>query len=82
MTSPQGDPSGDGSQAQAAQAAPQEDPYQSVATRTTVLIVEDDQNSRFALSVLLERAQITVIATTNGAPPSKRSSATPASTSS
>jgi CheY-like chemotaxis protein len=30
-------------------------------------MVEDDQNSRFALSVLLERAGITVIAVTNGA---------------
>ena len=30
-------------------------------------MVEDDQNSRFALSVLLERAGITVIAATNGA---------------
>jgi CheY-like chemotaxis protein len=67
MSSPQGGPSGDGSQAQAAQASPQDGPYQSPATTTTALIVEDDQNSRFALSVLLERAQITVIATTNGA---------------
>jgi CheY-like chemotaxis protein len=67
MSSPQGGPGGAGSQAQAAQGSPRDDLYQSPATTTTVLIVEDDQNSRFALSVLLERAQITVIATTNGA---------------
>ena len=30
-------------------------------------MVEDDQNSRFALSVLLERVGLTVIAATNGA---------------
>ena len=66
MSPSQGGP-GDGRQAQAAQASPREDLDQSVATGTTALIVEDDQNSRFALSVLLERAQITVIATTNGA---------------
>lgn len=41
--------------------------YQSVAAGTKALLVEDDQNSRFALGVLLERAVITVIATSNGA---------------
>jgi CheY-like chemotaxis protein len=38
-----------------------------VAAGAKALMVEDDQNSRFALSVLLERAGLTVIATTTGA---------------
>jgi CheY-like chemotaxis protein len=67
MSSSQGGLGGDRNQAQAAQASSREDPYQSVATGTTALVVEDDQNSRFAVGVLLERAHITVVATTNGA---------------
>jgi CheY-like chemotaxis protein len=55
------------SQDQSPQASSWEDLQPGVAAGTKVLLVEDDQNSRFALSVLLERVGISVIAATNGA---------------
>ena len=67
MSSSQGRLGGDASRDQAPRASSREGLYRSVAAGTTALMVEDDQNSRFALSVLLERVGLTVIAATNGA---------------
>jgi CheY-like chemotaxis protein len=67
MSTSQGQPGGDASRDQAPRASSREGLHQRVAAGITALMVEDDQNSRFALSVLLERVGITVIAATNGA---------------
>jgi CheY-like chemotaxis protein len=67
MSTSQGQPAGDASRDQAPRASSREGLHQRVAAGITALMVEDDQNSRFALSVLLERVGITVIAATNGA---------------
>jgi CheY-like chemotaxis protein len=67
MSSVQGRPGGDASPNRARPASSREGLYQSVAPGTTALMVEDDQNSRFALSVLLKRVGLTVVAATNGA---------------
>jgi CheY-like chemotaxis protein len=67
MSSSQGQPGGDASQDRAPRASSREGVHQSVAPGTRALMVEDDQNSRVALSVLLERVGLTVIAATNGA---------------
>ena len=67
MSTSHGRLGGDASQDHAPRASSREGLFRSVAAGTTVLMVEDDQNSRFALSVLLERVGLTVIATTNGA---------------
>lgn len=67
MSSVQGRPGGDASPDRVRPASSREGLYQSVAPGTTALMVEDDQNSRFALSVLLKRVGLTVVAATNGA---------------
>jgi CheY-like chemotaxis protein len=67
MSSSQDRPGGAARRDQAPRASSREGLHQRVAAGTTALMVEDDQNSRFALSVLLERVGITVIAATNGA---------------
>ena len=67
MSSLQGQPGGDRAPGSAHRPSSREAVQPGVAPGTKALMVEDDQNSRFALSVLLERAGITVIAATNGA---------------
>jgi CheY-like chemotaxis protein len=67
MSSSQGRRGGDASQRQAPPTSSREGLNQRVAAGTKALMVEDDHNSRFALTVLLERVGLTVIAATNGA---------------
>ena len=67
MSSSTGGPSGNASQDRPPQAGPRAGVYPDVAVGMKALMVEDDQSSRFALAILLERAGLTVIATTNGA---------------
>src|ERR1035441_7678295 len=67
MSTSQGQPGGNASRDQAPRASSREGLYRSVAAGTTALMVEDDQNSRFALRVLLERVGVTVVVVTNGA---------------
>jgi CheY-like chemotaxis protein len=67
MSSSQRRLGGDASRDQAPRASSREGLHQRVAAGTKALMVEDDQNSRFALSVLLERVGLTVVAATNGA---------------
>jgi hypothetical protein len=66
MSSLQGQPGGDPRPDSVRPASSRKGVELSVAPGTKALMVEDDQNSRFALSVLLERVGITVIAATNG----------------
>jgi CheY-like chemotaxis protein len=67
MSSSQDQSGGDARLDRAPRASSREGVHQSVAPGTRALIVENDQNSRFALRVLLERVGITVIPVTNGA---------------
>jgi CheY-like chemotaxis protein len=67
MSTSQGQPGGAARRDQAPRASSREVLHQRVAAGTSALMVEDDQNSRFALSVLLERVGLTVVAATNGA---------------
>ena len=67
MSSSQGRLGGDASRDEAPRASSREGLHQRVAAGTTALMGEDDQNSRFALSALLKRVGLTVIAATNGA---------------
>jgi CheY-like chemotaxis protein len=63
MNASQHEPGGDAAQGHQSS----DGPYRTGVPGTKALIVEDDQNSRFALGVLLERAGFTVVAATNGA---------------
>ena len=67
MSTSQDQSGGDARLDRAPRASSREGLYRSVAAGTTALMVEDDQNSRFALRVLLERVGVTVVVVTNGA---------------
>jgi hypothetical protein len=82
MSSSQGRRGGDASQRQAPPTSSREGLNQRVAAGTKALMVEDDHNSRFALTVLLERVGLTVLRQPTARPRCRRSSTVPASTSS
>jgi CheY-like chemotaxis protein len=67
MSSSQGRRGDDASQRQTPPASSRGGLNQRVAAGTKALMVEDDHNSRFALTILLERVGLTVVAATNGA---------------
>ena len=67
MSTSQDQSGGDARLDRAPRASSREGLYRSVAAGTPALMGEDDQNSRFALRVLLERVGVTVVVVTNGA---------------